>query len=246
MQVNTIGIVGYGHFGTFLEQLALRFLPDVEVRVFSRRNNPDGEQFYSIEETAESDVVVLCGSISAYEEQLASVVPYLRAETVVVDIATVKKHTEQIFEKHLGGQRWLSCHPMFGAESYKKTEGDVSGYRIVVTEETLGAGEYEAVKKFLSNLGFSVVEMTADEHDKFLADTLFMTHYIGQIMSTAGFARTDIDSVSFGYLMQAVESVAQDGKLFMDVYNYNPYCEAAAVRFHDAQEVVLKGLLRKK
>ena len=135
---------------------------------------------------------------------------------------------------------------MFGAESYKKTDGDVSGYRIVVTGTNIEEGEYAALCVWLTGLGFTVLEMTADEHDKLLAETLFMTHYIGQVMSTAGFVRTDIDTVSFGYLMQAVESVRQDQKLFLDVYKYNPYCEAAAVRFHDAQEAVLESLSQKR
>lgn len=246
MEINSVGIVGYGHFGKFVETLVRRFLPHVEVRVYSRRSKPNGELFFSLEDTADSDVVVLCGAIHEYEEQLVSLLPHLGPKTVVIDVATVKKHTGELLRKHLEDRLWFSCHPMFGAESYKKTEGDVSGYRIVVTDTTIEEREYQELRDWLSGLGFMLIEMTADEHDKLLAETLFMTHYIGQIMSTAGFVRTDIDTVSFGHLMQAVESVKQDGKLFMDVYNYNPYCEAAAVRFHDAQEVVLKGLLRKR
>lgn len=140
MKIDSIGIVGYGHFGKFVETLVRRFLPAVEVRVYSRRSTPDGERFFGLEDAAASDVVVLCGAIGEYEEQLLSILSHLEDETVVVDVATVKKHTGELFKKYLNGQSWLSCHPMFGAESYKKTEGDVSGYRIVVTDETLGGG----------------------------------------------------------------------------------------------------------
>ena len=246
MEIKSIGIVGYGHFGKFVETLVRRFLPAAEVRVYSRRSEPDGERFFSLEDTAASDVVVLCGAIHEYGEQLLSLIPHLGRETVVIDIATVKKHTNELLEKHLSDRRWFSCHPMFGAESYKKTDGEVSGYRIVVTDKTIDEGEYVTVRDWLTGLGFTVLEMSADEHDKLLAETLFMTHYIGQVMSTAGFVRTDIDTVSFGYLMQAVESVRQDQKLFLDVYTYNPYCAAAAVRFHDAQESVLQSLSEKR
>lgn len=244
--IKTVGIVGHGHFGQFVELLVRRFLPEVEVRIFSKRAEIDEERFFSLAKTATTDVVILCGSIAGYEEQLKSLLSYIEKETVVVDVATVKTHTGDLFKKYLSDKRWLSCHPMFGAESYKKQNEDVSGFRIVVTDKTIGEEEYEAVRNFMSGLGFVFIEMSAEEHDKLLADTLFMTHYIGQVMSTAGFGRTNMDTVSFQSLMNAVESVAQDGKLFMDVYNFNPYCESAAVRFHDAQEVVLKGLLRKK
>ena len=135
---------------------------------------------------------------------------------------------------------------MFGAESYKKTEGDVTGYRIVVTDKTIGKNEWGILHTFLEDLGFAVIEMTADEHDRLLANTLFMTHYVGQVMKEAAFKRTEIDTVSFQSLMNAVEIVSHGEKLFADVYKYNSYCEAAAVRFHDAQKLVLEELLQRK
>jgi len=244
MQIKSVGILGHGHFGRFMVTLAQRFLPGVEVRVYSRRRSPDGELFYDLAQTAAADVVMLCGSISGYAAQLESVMPHLAPETVVVDVATVKKHTTELFREKSNGWRWLSCHPMFGAESYRKQDENVDGFRIVVTEHTLEAEDYAATRAFLTGLGFVVIEMSADRHDELLADTLFMTHYIGQTMKRAGFGRTDIDTVSFQSLMNSVESVAHDAKLFLDVYNFNPYCETAAVRFHDAQRAVLDDLLQ--
>mgnify|MGYP000156198446 CR=1 FL=1 len=131
---------------------------------------------------------------------------------------------------------------MFGPESYQKTKKDVTGFRIVVTDKTVSSSDYKKVKKTLSQLGFVILEMTSDEHDKLLANTLFLTHYVGQTMKEAGFLRTDIDTVSFQSLMNAVESVMNDEKLFRDVYDFNPYCKESAERFHDAQEVVQKKL----
>ena len=245
MKVKSVGIVGYGHFGKFLVELAKRFFPEVEVRVYSRRSAPDGDLFFSLEETALSDIVILCGSIAGYEEQLESLLSYLKKESVVVDVATVKKHTNDLFRKHLNNRRYLCCHPMFGAESYKKTNGDVSGYRVVVTDKTITNEEWEIAKTWLTSLGFAVFEMSSDEHDRLLANTLFLTHYVAQTMQTAGFGRTDIDTVSFQSLMNAVESVAGDKALFHDVYQFNPYCKVAAQRFHDAQDDVFSGLPEK-
>jgi prephenate dehydrogenase len=246
MQSSTIGIVGYGHFGQFIAELANRFLPEISVRVYSRRHPPDQKTFFDLATTASSSYVVLCGGIAEYEEQLQSLLPYLSPNTVVVDVATVKQHTTSLLQRLLPEQSWIATHPMFGPESYNKTDGNVSGYRVAVTGHTLLSEQYVAVTTWLSSLGVSVIEMTPEEHDTLLADTLFMTHYIGQVMQTAGFVRTDIDTVSFGYLMNAVESVGHDSKLFQDVYHFNPYCEAAAVRFHEAQEVVLRGLQKRR
>ena len=245
MQINSVGIIGYGAFGKHIETLLHKFAPAVKVKVFSRRYEPDGDKFYTAEETCTADAVVFCCSISNFESELKELLPHVPEGTVIVDVATVKKHTSDLLKQLAGERPFISTHPMFGPESFKKTNGDVSGFRIVVTEKVIPDNSYQQLREFLSSCGFVVIEMTADEHDKLLADTLFLTHYIGQTMQTAGFMRTNIDTVSFQSLMNAVESVAHDGKLFMDVYNYNPYCEEAAVRFHEAQKVVLEALLKK-
>lgn len=242
MKINSVGVVGYGAFGEHVAELIAKFAPGVTVKVFSRRYQPDGSKFFSLEEVCQTDAVVLCSAISDYEKELKNLLPLTLPETIIVDVATVKKHPGELLKELANDRQYISCHPMFGPESYKKTGGEVKGFRIVVTDYTLPTSDYQAVKQFLVNCGFVILEMTADEHDKLLADTLFLTHYIGQTMKQAGFLRTDIDTVSFQSLMNAVESVAHDEKLFRDVYDFNPYCQSAAERFHAAQSAVLAKL----
>jgi prephenate dehydrogenase len=202
----------------------------------------DNKTFFDLKTTAQSDIVILCDGISEYEERLVAVLKYARPETILIDVATVKKYTSELCHKYCEGRRFISTHPMFGPESYKKYKGDISGFRIVVTDYALRNDQYQMLKKQFATYGFSIIEMTADEHDKRLAETLFVTHYIGQSILRAGFTRTEIDTLSFQFLMDAVESVKDDKKLFADVYNYNPYCKAVAERFHAAQEAVYKEL----
>lgn len=238
MKLRSIGIVGYGAFGAHVVELVQRFAPEVIVRVHSKRHEPDGTTFFSAEDTCASDAVVLCCAIRDFESELERLLPLIPATTVIVDVATVKTYTLGALQRLAPDRPYLSTHPMFGPESYKKTAGDVGGYRIVVTERTVSDEDYRALHAFLSTCGFTILEMSADEHDRLLADTLFLTHYIGQTMKHAGFLRTDIDTVSFQSLMNAVESVAHDEQLFLDVYRLNPYCKDAAERFHEAQAQV--------
>lgn len=242
MQIESFGIIGYGHFGQFIELLAKRFLPGLEVRIHSRRTQPDGRQFFTLEEAASADVVILCGSIAEFEEQLLSVLPHMSETGILVDVATVKRYPSGIFKQYAADRHWLSCHPMFGPESYKKTNGNLAGFRIVVTDYTLVNDEYIRARHFFEQIGCVVVEMTADEHDRLLAETLFITHYVGQVVHQAGFGHTPIDTVSFRFLMDAVESVYRDEALFHDVYRFNPYCQAAAKQFALAQTKVLDSL----
>lgn len=240
--INTVGIIGYGNFGKFLHELSGRFFPAIEVRVYSRRARVDNQTFFSLEKTAQSDVVILCGSIREYEEQLQSILEYMPPSSILVDVATVKKYTGELCKKHCNGRKFISTHPMFGPESYQKHQKNVDGFRIVVTDYSLQNDDYQKLKNTFAALGFLIIEMTADEHDQHLAETLFLTHYVGQSVLKAGFPRTAIDTLSFQFLMDAVESVKDDKLLFADVYHFNPHCKAVAERFHQAQEVVYRDV----
>lgn len=240
--INSVGIIGYGHFGSFVYELGQRFFPTMQFRIHSRRHEPDGKTFFDLKIAAQSDVVILCAGISEYEERAKAVLEHALPETILIDVATVKKFTSELCYKHCGSRRFISIHPMFGPNSYKKYRGDVSGFRIVVTDYALKNNTYQILKAQFAALGFVIIEMSADEHDARLAETLFLTHYIGRSVIAAGFTRTEIDTLSFQFLMDAVESVRDDEQLFADVYRYNPYCKAVAERFHAAQDKVFQKL----
>jgi prephenate dehydrogenase len=236
----TVGIVGYGNFGRFLKIILECFAPEVVIRIYSQGASADGKAYFSLEEVAKSDAVVLTVPIKAYEGVLKKLLPHLGEQTVLVDIATVKMHTLRLLQRSAKGRRYISAHPMFGPETYEKRKGDVSGLRIIVCKHTLEEGEFKALRTILEKIGFSIVMMTAEKHDRHLAETLFLTHFIGQVVSRAKFDRTEIDTVSFGYLMDAVESVKHDKKLFEDVYKYNPYCKDVLKRLARAEKTVEK------
>jgi prephenate dehydrogenase len=236
--INSVGIIGYGNFGAFLHILVNRFAPDINVSVYSPDKLPDGRLFRSLKSTLQCDVIFLAVPISAYEKTLLEIKSELPPQAILVDIATVKVHTTAAIRKVLPYVAYLSIHPMFGPSSYSKKGGDVSGFRIAVTDTNLEQEKLQALKQWVSDLGFVIVELTAEEHDKKIAETLFLTHYIGQILARGDFARTDIDTASFGYLMDAVDSVRHDAALFADVSQFNPYCKETVERFDQCEMAV--------
>ncbi len=238
----SVGIIGWGAFGRFVAELAHTQASDVAVRVYARSKEPDGVQFFSLEEVAQCDVVVLTVPIHAFEETLERVVPHLGAQSIVVDVATVKGHTTEALRKHCAQVPYIATHPMFGPFSYEKTGHSLRGFRLVITEHTLPAETVRALEKWLASLGLVILHLTPDEHDRMLAETLFLTHLIAQGTVEGGFKRTEIDTVSFGFLMDAVESVKHDTELFRDVYRYNRHCRDIPRRLRDALSRVETGL----
>ena len=242
MGVETVGIIGYGHFGSFVHELCERFFPDLKIKVHSRHMGEDDDLFVSLEEACSCDVIILCGAIREYEAQIKTVASLAPERSILVDVATVKKLTSDLLREHAGNRKFLSTHPMFGPESYKKHQKDIAGFRIVLTDYALTNDEAVQLKNLFAKMGFVVVEMTADEHDRRLANSLFLTHYLAQSITRAGFGRTNIDTLSFQFLMDAVESVIVDEDLFKDVYRFNPYCKDAVDRLHTSLEEVFSEL----
>ena len=244
MPISTVGIVGYGSFGKLVHTLLNRFAPTVRVRVHSSRSEPDRQTFFSLEDVAACDAIVLAVPISAFEDTVQKILPMLGTNSVIVDVATVKVHTVHVLKRLAPDRKYIATHPMFGPESYKKLDGNVHGFRIVIAESTLPMPQKDELVSFLQSIGFDVVEVTADAHDKHLAETLFLTHFVGQIISKGNFNRTEIDTVSFGYLMDAVESVKHDSQLYQDVFKYNLYCKEVLERFETSEKEV-QALLAK-
>ena len=204
---------------------------------------PDGVAFFTFEEVCACDWVVLAVPIAAFKETLARALPRIGPDTVIVDVATVKGYTVGALKELADDKRYIATHPMFGPESYKKRNDDVHGLRVVICEHTISDAEAKVFGDALASVGFDVVTMTSDQHDRHLARTLFLTHLVGQIIAHGGFDRTEIDTVSFGFLMDAVESVKHDEALFRDVFRFNPYCGEVLAQFGVAENEVREMLM---
>jgi len=238
----TIGIIGYGSFGMFVHELVRRFYPEAIVRVYARKGDAN-DLFRPLSEVAQCDMIFLSVPIRRYEEVLDQLVPLLKPDSVVVDVATVKEYTVGLLRRH-DGLRYVATHPMFGPYSYEKKAHDLTGLRLVLTEHTLSETALDTLRHEVARLGLVLLETTPEAHDRMLAETLFLTHYVGQVVTKGGFQRTDIDTVSFGFLMDAVESVQHDTGLFKDVYAYNTYCRDVVERFDRAEREVHDLLAR--
>lgn len=230
----TFGIVGYGQFGQFIH-LLIKKVWGTSSRVLiydvdQVKNTSD------LSVVAAADMVFVCVSLSQYVEMIQVISKYVLPHTVVFDIATVKECTAKACAEYFKNNPYVSCHPMFGPASYYKNDESLKGFRVAVIEHTVSDNVFKKAVHFLEECGLVVVSMEPATHDIYLAETLFITHYIGQIVSKAGFVRTEIDTASFGYLMDAVDSVKNDEQLFRDVYVLNPHCKQVVEKMKQVSE----------
>lgn len=220
-----IGLIGYGRFGRLTVQ---NLSGDFNFFVYTR--NPDkkedieqaGGQLVSLEEACTQKIVILCVPISAMQTTLKIMAPLLKRGTIVVDVCSVKVYPVQWMKELLPDTvEILATHPMFGPDSAAES---VSGYKIVLCPERITSTRYEKIKKVLADKGLILIETSAEEHDRKIAVSLALTHFIGRTLAEFGAEPLDIDTEGYKRLLHILEVVNNDTwQLFYDMHRFNPY-----------------------
>lgn len=231
-----IGIIGYGRFGKLtVRNLAADFKVVVHTRDTAKADvlRKYGSELVSLEKACAQRVVILCVPISAMQTTLDRIAPLLKPGTLVVDVCSVKvypvKWMTALLPKHVN---ILATHPMFGPDSAAES---LAGHKIVLCPQRLEAGCYADIKKWLKDKKLVVIETTPEEHDRKIADSLALTHFIGRSLAELGTVPLDIDTEGYKRLLHILGVVTNDTwQLFEDMHRYNPYAAQRRLEFINA------------
>jgi len=220
-----IGLIGYGRFG----RLTVRHLSgDMEVAVYTRSIEKAsdiadaGGRLVSIEEACARDIVIVCVPISAMQATLTQIAPLLPPGVTVSDVCSVKEYPARWMRQLLPETvNILATHPMFGPDSAAHS---LRGHKIVLCPERIDPEKYEKVKTWLAGKGLQIIETSPAEHDRKIAISLSLTHFIGRSLSEFGAQPLDIDTEGYKRLLHILGVVKNDTwQLFEDMHRYNPY-----------------------
>lgn len=225
----TLGIFGYGSFGTLLvEKLAPYF--DIYLQTTKDPNElnlPDNVKAESFKAVAECEIVIPAIPLNAYRDWLRAVVPYLRPGTLVVDVCSVKvKPIEMLMKTLPSNVQILATHPVFGPQS---AAGGLAGQPIVVYPTRVD--NYEEILEFLVNtLELEVVELDPESHDKKMAIIHALTFFIGRGLMSMGIESSSIDTGTFKNVLGLKEVINlveletnHTDELFETIESGNPY-----------------------
>lgn len=219
-----IGIVGFGRFGALMARYLARDLP---VMVYNRSGKSEairaiGARPVDLEAACGQRVVILSVPISRMRENLARIAPFLRPDALVCDVASVKTYPVQWMRDLLPESvSLLPTHPMFGPDSAAESLLD---RKIVLCRERISDSHYRAVRRFLTGKGLVVIETTPEEHDRQIAVSLSLTHFIGRGLADYGAEELIIDTEGYKRLLHILGVVTHDTwQLFEDMNRYNPF-----------------------
>lgn len=229
----TIGIIGFGRFG----QLAAKHLrATLDVTVWDLRDHRKqaasaGVRWGSLQEAAGREFVLLAVPISELKDCLQAVTPSLREGALLLDCCSVKSlPVRWMLESAPGSVEVVGLHPLFGPLS---GSAGVAGLPIVVCPGR--TGRLDMITGFFEDAGLAVHVATPEEHDRVMARSLVLAHFLGRGLLKTELPEASFSTPSFDRLSRMVDLVRDDStQLFLDMNRYNPFAAEERRRLLEA------------
>jgi len=218
---NTVGLIGFGRMGGVLSQL---LLPDFDIYVFDKKIHPplqNGVMHRDLNTVLKQKIIFIAVPIRDFENAVRNISPLLSNNTTIVDLCSVKLHPVQVMKRYLPSHVGIiAAHPLFGPDSIKLK----SNLRMMMHPEYDIYKKYQELKYYFSNKNITILEMTPDDHDRQIARSQGITHFIGRALKNIDAKSTLVDTLGFQKLLDVMEKTNNDSlELFYDLQNFNPY-----------------------
>jgi len=158
------------------------------------------------------DRVLICVSISSFEEIVKKIAPVVSKGQPVMDISSIKEYPVYIMHKYLKDALVLGTHPVFGPGSH-----GVKNKAYVLTptnpEEEAYAKEFH---RWLEKEEAHVFIMTPKKHDELMSLILGFPHFLGlaaceTLLAQPAFSESKkLAGTTYRMLFTLAESVAQE------------------------------------
>ncbi len=226
MKRKTVSVYGYGRFGRLWAGILAE---NHHVKVYSRRGLTEQEVPENIE-IADSksifncDAIFFCIAISAFEPFLSENKHLFKSNVTYFDTCSVKVYPVEWMKKYLPEEaEIIATHPMFGPDSYPDSDEKLP---IVMSNVKTKEDHFNQWKDYFSTKKMRVEEMSPEEHDKMVAYSQGITHYVGRVLADINLKQSSISTLGYNKLLEIIEQTCNDTwQLFTDLQRFNPYTQ---------------------
>lgn len=219
-----IGVIGFGRLGRLLVRY---FAKDFDIRVYDVKPRPKeiralGAVPATLKEACAQETVILCVPIAAFERTITRIKGLLARNALVIDVCSVKEHPVRAMKRLLPKSvDILATHPNFGPDSAAQS---LSGHKLIICKVRIGNKRFAKVRQALLKKELNIIEMSPAEHDRKMASSLVLTHFIGRALGGYGAQTTGIDTEGYKRLLRILQTVQNDSwQLFTDMNRFNAY-----------------------
>ena len=224
----TIGIIGSGRFAVLWAKM---LSSQGEVKLWGRNNEKARKaadeagvaQAETLEEVCQCDFVFPSVPISEFENVCKQIASLVRSDSVVVDVCSVKVYPEKVMrEAFPDSQPIIATHPLFGPDSVARL--GVPGRKVVVCNVNASDEQYQTLLEMFLSLELRVIESTCEQHDRDMARSHALIHFIGRGLEGVGVDEQEIETPDYEAFLRLKNLVVNDTwQLFFDMQTYNPY-----------------------
>lgn len=122
------------------------------------------------EALSEAELAISAVPGSLVPASVRALAPLLPQESLLVDVASVKKPVVEAMESAAGGCELLSIHPMFRASV------GFEGSNVAVVPTSRTGSRSDVFCDWLRSVGAKLTELSAEDHDKLMACSQAATH----------------------------------------------------------------------
>ncbi len=124
-----------------------------------------------------ADRIMICVSISSFEEVVKKIGPSVREGQTVTDICSIKEFPVRVMHENIKQGLILGTHPLFGSGSH-----GVEHKAFILTPTNAKEKKYSTeYKKWLEEEEANVFIMTPKKHDQLMSIILGLPHFLGLI-----------------------------------------------------------------
>lgn len=226
-----IGLLGFGSFGQFMVK---HLVPHYEVVIWNRSIREKeakelGVKQVTIEEACDNEIVIPCVPVQYLEVLLRDMKPFLKPDTWVVDVSSVKVKPLKMMADILPSTvQIIGTHPLFGPMS---GQNGIEGLNMVVCPSTEEI-DNKLVRFFEDKLKLNVLVRTPEEHDKQMAYVQALTHFVGRAVNEMDIPDVEQKTKAYEYLLDIKRTLGQDSlDLFYTIENENPFAKEVRESF---------------
>jgi prephenate dehydrogenase len=122
-----------------------------------------------------ADRIIVCVSISAFEEVIKIIAPHIRENQIIMDICSIKSYPVDVMHKNIEKGLVLGTHPLFGPGS-KSIRHKTFILTPTNDQESAFAQEY---RNWLEKEEAHVFLMSPRKHDELISVVLGLPHFLG-------------------------------------------------------------------
>ncbi|PIN89074.1 hypothetical protein COU57_06630 [Candidatus Pacearchaeota archaeon CG10_big_fil_rev_8_21_14_0_10_32_14] len=219
-----IGIIGFGNFGKFMASHLKNKSYIIVTDIIDKKEEAEqiGVEFGSLEEVLKQKIIILSVEMENLRDTLHSIKDKISPGTLVLDVCSLKLFSSKLMEDLLPKNiEIIGTHPLFGPQSAKDL---IEGMKIAICN--IRSNKIDDVKIFCESLGLDVIICSPEEHDRQMAVSQSLTHFIGHVAKNIDLCRVDLSTKTFDDLMNVIEIMKNDTPaLFENMQTMNPFAK---------------------